>query len=70
VVPDRVTIIGQDRVIDEPYRRRMNYSNIQKVLGCSSTEVDSELNEFFSRDISQPKSFEIFEMLDNLLGRI
>ncbi|AES92772.1 TPR superfamily protein, putative [Medicago truncatula] len=36
-----------DSVIHEPHRKRMNYSNIQKVLGCSSTEVDRELHDFF-----------------------
>jgi len=49
VVPDRVTIIGEDRVIDEPYRRRMNYSNIQKVLDVAQLKLIVNFMNFFWR---------------------
>ncbi|KAK7292467.1 hypothetical protein RIF29_08248 [Crotalaria pallida] len=57
-----------DRVVN--LRRRMKHSNIKKVPGSSSIEVDNTVYEFVSGDKSHPKSFEIYEMLDEILNRI
>ncbi|MED6219486.1 hypothetical protein PIB30_036267 [Stylosanthes scabra] len=57
-----------DRVV--MLRRSMKCSNIQKVPGSSSIEVDNAVYEFVSGDKSHPKSLEIYEMLEEVLDRI
>ncbi|KAL4398252.1 hypothetical protein HN51_002862 [Arachis hypogaea] len=57
-----------DRVV--MLRRSMKCSNIQRVPGSSSVEVDNTVYEFVSGDKSHPKSLEIYEMLEEVLDRI
>lgn len=57
-----------DKVVN--LRRMMRNASVQKVPGSSSIEVDNAVYEFVSGDKSHPKSFEIYEMLDEILDRL
>ncbi|XP_028797023.1 pentatricopeptide repeat-containing protein At5g66520-like [Neltuma alba] len=51
-------------------RKMMKNANVQKIPGTSSIEVDNAVHEFVSGDKSHPKSFQIYEMLDEILHRL
>ncbi|KAL3832993.1 hypothetical protein ACJIZ3_007729 [Penstemon smallii] len=51
-------------------RAMMKRSGVHKEPGCSSVEVNSKVHEFLAGDMKHPKSKEIYEMLEQINGRV
>nr|UPT49405.1 pentatricopeptide repeat protein AaPPR406 [Agave angustifolia] len=51
-------------------RKGMRGKSIQRVPGCSSIEVGDVVYEFVAGDKSHPRRDEIYEMLDEMIGRL
>ncbi|KAG0475927.1 hypothetical protein HPP92_012768 [Vanilla planifolia] len=51
-------------------RRRMRSQRIIKVPGSSSIELENELYEFVAGDRSHPKTIEIYNMLEEIVGQL